>query len=172
MDGVFFMSDNESAATLLEIMINLEKKAQNFYQILIGMFSHEPKVTKFWKKLMDQERTQVQEIEKIRDSLTPDQLSSPTDPITIQDMRKSLEHPLDDIFDSINTLDDAYKTAHMFENSEAGNKFQSLCLSFITSKKRQKFFGTHIITHLETINNPPDFMKDLDWRKSVKAIKN
>jgi len=166
------MPDNESTATLLEIMINLEKKAQKFYQSLIEMFSHEPEVTEFWKKLMDHEIVQVQELENIRDALTSDQLSSPTDPLNIQDMRKSLDHPLDDTFDSINTLDDAYKTAHMFENSEAGNKFQSLCMSFITSKKRQKFFGTHILTHLETINNPPDFMKDLDWRKSVKAIKN
>ena len=166
------MSNNESTATLLESMINLEKRAQRFYQHLIEMFSHEPEVTEFWKKLMDHEMIQAQEIEKIRDSLTPDQLSSPTDPLTIQDMRKSLEHPLEDIFDSINTLDDAYKTAHMFENSESGNKFQSLCMSFITSKKRQKFFGTHILNHLETINNPPDFMKDVGWRKSVKAIKN
>ncbi len=166
------MSNNESTAALFELMINIEKKAQKFYQSLIEMFSHEPEVSEFWKKLMDDEIIQTQELEEIRDALTPDQLSSPTDPINIQNMKEILGHSTEDILDSINTLDDAYKTVHMFENSESSKIFQSLSMAFITNENRRKFIGTHLLNHLEAINNPPDIMKDLDWRKSVKAIKN
>lgn len=166
------MTNTETVATLFEQMITIEKKMQEFYQRLAEMFSHKPEVSDYWKQMMIDEITHVQELEDLRNTLTTYQLKNPADPYMVRKLNDLLRYPINDILKKINNLDDAYQTAHMFEDSEANKIYKFLNTEFVTSDKRNELIINHLITHIDKINYPPVFMKNEENRKSIKAILN
>ncbi len=163
------MSHKESVKNLFDLSISIENHFQDFYRGLTRMFAHEPDVSEFWMRMLDDEIVHAEELKKIRGSLTPEQLQSPVDPSNIQKLEELLGYSIEDILNSIKTLDDAYKIAHKFENSEANKVFEFLALEFVPSNKKKKALITHIRDHITELSDPPAILANLKSRRDIKA---
>ncbi len=154
---------------LFELTIELEYKTAEIYKEFAKLFSHVPGLPAFWKELHDDEIQHVKTLKNIRKSLTPEQLLVHT-PTEIWDsvMRNQLIISKD-LFDSINTLNDAYELAHELESFEINTIFSFLTLNIIPSGIPEENTYLKILKHQQKLMDFCRFFGDRKWRKEIKV---
>lgn len=160
------MENDETWATLFELVIELEKAAADFYRGLAKNFSHVPKVSEFWREMQMEELRHVEIATNIRDSLTPSQLPDPADPSLLRKVRETLRLLDKDKVNFVRTLDDAYQMAHQLETSEAGMVLGLLKIRF-TDFDKHKRFAVLETRHTDKLTDFSQTFGDAGWRKSI-----
>ncbi len=163
------MSKVDSVEALLELAITAEQKNKKFYQGLSKKFSNIPAIAYFWQGMVIEEVQHSQELENIRNSLSPNQLSAPVDSSTLEKAKKAMGYSVTDTLSSIATLDDAYEIARDLERSEVNTVFAFIMNEFIPSEKQKEFIMWQLEHHTQKIVKFPDIYGDSNLRKKVMA---
>ena len=108
-----------------------------------------------------------QELENIRNSLSPEQLSVPADPSTLEKAKRVLEFSVTDSLSSIATLDDAYEIVRDLERSEVNVVFTFIMSEFIPSEKQKEFVMWQLENHTQKIVKFPEIYGDSSLRKKI-----
>ncbi len=165
------MSTSQTVENLMDLSEAIEKEMVTFYCRLRQMFSHVPEAEEFWIKLRDDEISHLIELDRIKRSLSPVQLSAPAE--------KSIVDKAECVFrafgsrrwEEIKNFDDAYELANECENSEANQVFLFLAERYIPDKERKKFVEMIINDHLARLITPPACFHTSEDRKLIPAKK-
>ena len=163
------MSKVDSVEALLELAITAEQKNMKLYQGLSKKFSNVPAIAYFWQGMVMEEVQHSQELENIRNSLSPNQLSAPADSSTLEKAKEAVGFSVADSLSSIATLDDAYETARNLERSEVNTVFAFIMSEFIPSEKQKEFIMWQLEHHTQKIVKFPEIYGDSNLRKKVMA---
>ena len=161
------MSNAASNATLFELAIGAEKAAMDFYLGLLKKFSFLPEVSDFWNGMLKDKIGHAQELENIRDSLRPSQLSLPADPSLLRKAQKVSRFSVRDRLNSFPTLDDAYELAHEFEHAEVNTVFACLMNEFVSDEKKKKCALSELQSHLAKLMDFSQTFGNVEWRKNI-----
>jgi len=140
-------ANNETIAGLFELAITAEEVAQEFYLRLTDWFSHLPGVADFWYEMARDEAIHADHLKTIRATLTPEQLQAPVDPAIWWKAGMIRGLSTEDSLRSVETLDDAYQTAHELENSEVNTVFELLTTEYVDSSSKKKFIISQLNEH-------------------------
>jgi len=154
---------------LFKLAIGTEKTAEEFYSGLAEKFSHLPEISTFWLTLADDEKHHAQELEKIQDSLSPSQLSTPADPLTLQKAKQNRHISVLSLLNSVKNLNDAYEIAHQLEYSEVNVVFGFLMTRFISSEQQKEFVGSEIKVHQARLLEFFQTFGGAEWRKGIEV---
>lgn len=163
------MSKVDSVEALLELAITAEQKNKELYSGLAKMFSPEHSIANFWRGMALEEVQHAQELENIRNSLAPNQLSAPADSSTLEKAKKAVAFSVIESLNSIETLDDAYEMAHDLERSEVNTVFAFIMCKFIPSVKQKEFIMWQLEHHTQKIVKFPEIYGDSSLRKKIMA---
>lgn len=149
--------------------ISIEYAAADLYGKFAKIFSHEANISKFWKKMREDEIRHAGILQTVRKELSPEQLLlSPADEMW-ENAVKIKRFFSTDLIESIKTLEDAYMLAHEIEFSEVNATFQFLTSNLIPVDKQEEYIVDNIVEHQQKI---VDFSSNYGgrlWRKSIKS---
>ncbi len=141
------MSEN-TTDTLFELAIAAEKEAKVFYAGLIKKFQHVPKAVKVWREMMQDEVTHSQELQKIKATLTEEQLRAPVDQSIMWKAESVREFSAENSLNQIETLGEAFQTAHDIEHSEVNTVFEFILTEFVDPDVQREFVVSQLQEHV------------------------
>lgn len=164
------MSNNSTIARLLELAIAAENAAEELYRGLEARFTHHEDIANFWREYARGEVMHAAWLERLRDSLTPERLSTPADSDVMEDAYRALQAPVKRWLQDVHNLEDAYQLAHELENSEINTVFEFLISNFAEDKKTQAFLRSQLRDHIGklAIDFPVQF-RLASVRKQIKV---
>lgn len=169
------MSNNtETVGNLFEYAIELERAAENLYRKLEEKFSLYPEVALFWNHYADEESGHASYLERIRDGVDTDRLSSQADGVILQKVRQCLDMASNVGLGKIKTLEDAHQLATELENSETNAVFEFMIINFSTDElaKSHQFLRTQLNVHIARLENDfPIEFRGKAIRQNVPALK-
>jgi rubrerythrin len=136
---------------LFELAINWETQAYDLYAKFAELFSHEPKVSAFWKQLSKDESRHRKVLKDFLKEIPREKLLAEMG----SEQRKSVirvEGLINEATSSkIQTLDDAYELAHQLETSEINKLFKMLVNNYMPDKEGHKFILSDVKEHIEML---------------------
>ena len=154
---------------LLDLSSSIEKEMVTFYCRLRQMFSHVPEAEEFWLNLRDDEISHLIELDQIKGSLSPAQLSAPVDKAMIVKGERVLRTLGSRRWEEIKNFDEAFELASEWENSEANQVFLFLAERYIPDEERKKFVELIINDHLARLTTLPASFQTSEDRKLIPA---
>jgi rubrerythrin len=136
---------------LLELAINWETQAQDLYANFAKLFSHEPKVSAFWKQLSKDESRHRKVLKDFLNEIPREKLLAEmgneqrTSVIRVEVLIKEATGS------KIQTLDDAYELAHQLETSEINTLFKLLVNEYLPDEEGHKFILSDVNEHIEML---------------------
>ena len=165
------MTESKTVENLLDLSSAIEKEMVTFYCRLRQMFSHVPEAEEFWIKLRDDEIKHIIQLDQIKNSLSPEQLSSPADKSIVAKAEHVLRALGSRRWEEIKNFEHAFELAHEWENSEANQVFLFLAERYIPGEDRKKFVEMIINDHLARLTTPPAGLNTTEDRKSIPSKK-
>jgi len=165
------MENNQTVAGLLGLSLSIEKEMVTFYCRMRQMFHHAPEAEEFWINLRDDEFTHIIHLDRIKNSLSSDQLAAPADKSIFEQAERVFRELGSRRWEEINNFDEAFELAGEWENSEANNVFLFLAERYITREDRKEFVEKIINVHLEKLLSPPAGIDTAEARKGIPSIK-
>jgi len=153
---------SQTVATLIEFAIAAEKASQELYARLTQRYSYLPQVADFWQKMSLDENAHARSLEKIRDSLTPEQLLAPVDPVVFEQAKRNASLSVEDKLNPISTLEDAYQLAHDLEHSEINTVFEFITAEFVSLDVQREFVTAQLKKHVARLGEFPVAYRFLD----------
>ncbi len=145
------MSHQATVGELFELAISIERTAQDLYCALANGFAHCQEIAAFWEAYALEEADHALWLEKVRNELTPEQLSEQVDPGIVEEARRILGVSVSDILKQIENLEDAYQLVHEFESPETNTIFEFLITHFSTREDAQSFIRNQLREHIDKI---------------------
>jgi rubrerythrin len=164
---VQIMGETNTVKDLLLLAILAEEKARIFYSGLVKMFLHVPQVSAVWKEMMSDEVLHARKLKEIFKLVSEKEAVMPDASIYEKLGSKLNSIVLEDVFNSIDTLDDAYEIAYSLENSEINDSFKFIMNEYVPSGERHNFVLSMIWEHVSRLEN----LGSPEWRQGIKAIK-
>jgi rubrerythrin len=155
-------STGNTVAVLLELAIAGEKAAKDFYLGLADKFAHLPKVADFWQQMKKDEIAHARGIEQVRASLTPEQLLAPTDPVVLEQAKRSASFSTKEALKSITTVEEAFQLSHELENSEINVVFEFILAEYVAQDDQRKLATSLLREHIARLSRFPDAFRFLD----------
>jgi rubrerythrin len=149
-------SGDKTVAALLGMAITAENATEKLYLGLAQKFSHLPQVADFWQAMMQDEIAHARGLEKIRNTLTPEQLRGPVDPLILQQAQRIARLPVEQNLKSIATLEDAYQLTHDLENSELNTVFEFIVSEFMAEESVKELVMSQLREHIARLSKFPD----------------
>jgi rubrerythrin len=115
---------------LLEVAIRLEAAAGRFYEGLAERFSQCPEVAEFWQVMAADEACHENRLTEWRTTVSAERLARPADAKILRMGERLLGTSVDELLAEVQTLDDAYETAHDLESCEINTIFRFLIKEF------------------------------------------
>ncbi len=165
------MTGSQTVENLLDLSSAIEKEMVTFYCRMQQIFSHMPEAEELWIKLRDDEINHIIQLDQIKNSLLPDQLSAPADKSMIEKAERVLKFIDSDRWEEIENLDEEVDLANEYENSEANQIFIFLAERYIPRDDRKKFVETIVNDHLERLISLPAGIDTTEDRKRIPAKK-
>ena len=164
------MIETGSIDELFEQAIAIEQTAQYIYEQFARLFAPHSAVAAFWTQYAAEEAQHARWLDRLRESLAPDQRAALADPemfATARALAQSAEsQPLNRIFD----LNDAFQLAHYLESSEVNTIFEFLIKTFDTDPEIEEYVHAQIKGHVERlISEFPQAFGGMNSRLSVLA---
>ena len=164
------MIETGSIDELFEQAIAVEQTAQYIYEQFARLFAPHSAVAAFWTQYAAEEAQHARWLDRLRESLAPDQRAALADPemlATAHALAQSAEsQPLNRIFD----LNDAFQLAHYLESSEVNTIFEFLIKTFDSEPGIEEFVHAQIKGHVERlISGFPQAFGGMNSRLSVPA---
>jgi rubrerythrin len=136
---------------LFELAINWETQAYDLYAKFAKLFSHEPKVSAFWKQLSKDESRHRKVLKGFLKEIPGEKLLAE---MGNEEQRSVIrvEGLINEATTSkIQTLDDAYELAHQLETSEINKVFKMLVNHYMPDKEGHKFILSDVKEHIEML---------------------
>jgi hypothetical protein len=153
------MAYSWKTSNLFGYAIMAERKMQDFYFYLAEKFSDLEDVSTFWLDMMNDEIIHERELERVYRGLKHDQIFSPADPRARLDAIKSIKLMSSANLKHVETLEDAYKLAVKFENSEINPLFLFLTNEFISGSNRKRIDLTNMEDHIKKLEKLPKLVQ-------------
>jgi rubrerythrin len=153
---------SQTVATLIELAIAAEQASQELYVRLTQKYSYLPQIADFWQKMGLDENAHARSLEKIRDSLTTEQLQAPVDPVVLEQAKRNASLSVEDKLNSISTLEDAYQLAHELEHSEINTVFEFITAEFISLDVQREFVAAQLKKHVARLGEFPEVYRFFD----------
>jgi rubrerythrin len=136
---------------LFELAINWETQAQDLYAKFSKLFSHEPKVSAFWKQLSKDESRHSQVLKDFLKEIPREKLLAAMGNEHWNSVIR-VEGLINEATTSkIQTLDDAYELAHQLETSEINKLFNMLVNEYLPDEEGHKFILSDVKEHIEML---------------------
>lgn len=165
------MPDQATVAELFELAIAAERTAEDLYRGLAVRFVHHREVADFWGEYAAEEAGHAQWLERLRDSLSPEQLSAPADPLMLRNARRLRQFSVENALQGIRNLEDAYQLVNELENSEINVVFEFLITNFSSDEKAQSFLRSQLREHVARLAREfPTQFKGVVVRQSIEAL--
>jgi len=142
-------------AELLELALNAERAAQNLYRQLEEMFTHLPEVAQLWRQMAQDEAAHVAQLEKIRASLSREQLLAPVEPSVLEKARYHARFAAEDELAAIRSAEEAYQLAHSLEHSEVNTVFEFILTELLAPEAQRQFVTSQIEEHVARLEAFP-----------------
>jgi rubrerythrin len=140
---------DKTTQLLLELAIGWEMQACDLYAKFAKLFSHEPKVSAFWKQLSKDESRHKEVLKDFLKEIPREKLLAELG----NEQQKSVvrvERLINEATTSkIQTLDDAYELARQLETSEINKVFKMLVNDYMPDKEGHKFILADVKEHVE-----------------------
>ncbi len=164
------MSDAVTVNELFGMAIKAEKAAEEVYRRLQAKFAPHPDVVRFWRNYAAAEAGHALQLERIRDTLSPEQLAVPADEQVAASARRLLMFPVERALQGIKDLEDAYQLANEMESGETNVVFDFLITYFASDAQAQSMMRSQLRDHVAKISTgfPARFTSSAS-RLSVKA---
>lgn len=153
----------QNVETLLSLLIDAENAAQRLYLRLMELFAHEPSAAEVWWKLGADEAAHIRLLEQTRDSLSPERLQAPADPLWLEAARRAARFSPEQVLASIQTLEDAYQEAHALENSELNALFEFVMSEYFSRPLRRELIQKLLREHVERLYG----LRTTEWRRTI-----
>jgi rubrerythrin len=164
------MSGKATLAQLFDHAIAAERAAEAFYHGLETKFAHHEDVAAFWAEYAAEETMHAGWLESMRDGLSPERLSTPADPLTMEKAHGVLQFSVENTLKGVKNLEDAYQLVNELENSETNAIFEFLIANFAEDEKTQAFLRSQLRDHVGKlmIDFPVQF-KQAKARQRIKV---
>jgi len=155
--------------TLFTLSIETEMAAREFYEGLLRLFGHNPRVARVWEEMRSDEEEHARFLEEVRARLTPEQLQEPADPEMMRGLRNALmKFSPQGMLQSIRDLNDAYNYAHELENSEINSVLEFIIHEYhIDPVLRARLVEMYLQAHVKRLLA----LGGTAWRRSIQAQK-
>ena len=158
-----------STEAVFELAITAEIAARNLYRGLAARFAHVPAVAKFWQGMMADEEAHAVQLERLRASLTAEQLAAPAQPSLWQQAAASYDLATQSTVDSVQTLDDAYQVVQRLESSEINAIFELLMIRYLAMEHKEEIILSQIRDHTAKMLTFSQLFGEERTRKQVAA---
>jgi rubrerythrin len=153
---------SNTVAALLELAITSEKGAEDLYRGLADKFSRFPVVADFWQGMQRDEVAHAKGIEKVRASLTPEQLLMSADSLVLEQAKRSASFSAKEALKSITTVEEAFELSHDLENSEINLVFEFILSEYVSQDAQREFATSLLREHIARLSKFPDAFRFLD----------
>ena len=144
--------------TLFEMAIAAEKEARIFYRGLTKKFQHVPMAANVWRGMMQDEVMHFEELQKIHATLTEEQLRAPVDQSIMWKAESVREFSAENSLNQIETLGEAFQTAHELEHSEVNTVFEFIMTEFVDREDQRAFVASQLREHLAKLDEMRDML--------------
>ncbi len=165
------MSDQTTIAELIDLAIAAEEAAEKLYLGFETRFAHHTPVARSWQKYALEEAGHTHWLERLRERASPEQLATLAEPRIVRDARLALQRSVDDLLQTVGTLEDAYQLAHEFEHAETNIVFEFLISSFAEDRNTRMFLRAQLREHVAKlmIGFPQEFQNSA-IRQEIMAL--
>ena len=136
---------------LLELAINCETQAHDLYVTFANLFSHEPKVSAFWKQLSKDESRHRKILKDFLKEMPREKLLAEMGDEQRNSVSRIAGLMKEATSSKIQTLDDAYELAHQLETSEINSLFKMLVNEFLPDEEGHKFILSDVNEHVDML---------------------
>ena len=162
------MPDNKTTADLIELAVQGERQAEEFYLRLAEMFAAHPQIEAFWQEYAREENAHACWLETLRGRIGAERLSEPVDEGLIQQAVRAIATPPEAYLAGIHNLQQAYDTANELEHSETNTVFEFLVSNFADDMQTRAFLRAQLSEHVgRLLMKFPDQYRFPMIRKSV-----
>lgn len=159
----------KSTESIFEMAITAEIAARNLYRGLAARFAHVPAAAQFWKGMMHDEEAHAEQLERLRASLTAEQLAAPAQPSLWRRAAASYDLATQSTAESIRTLEDAYQVAHRLESSEINAIFEILMIRYLEMEHKEEIILSQIRDHTAKMVQFAQLFGEAPVRQQVSA---
>lgn len=164
------MPEFGTVAHLIELAIQGERQAEEFYLRLAEMFSAHPQIQDFWTAYAREENGHARWLETLRGRIGDDQLADPVDQVLIEQAQQAIATTPDAHLAGIHNLQEAYDKANDLEHSETNTVFEFLISCFADDVQTRAFLRAQLSEHVgRLLMKFPDQYRFPTIRKSVQA---
>ncbi|MGB9871303.1 MAG: hypothetical protein ACPLYD_06550 [Anaerolineae bacterium] len=156
--------DSQSVDDLIALLLHAETAVQTLYLRLVEAFAHEPKAAEVWWKMGADEAAHIRLLEQIRDSLSPERLQAPADPLWLEQAKSAARFSPERAMARIQTLEDAYQEAHAIENSELNAVFEFVMTEYFPRPLKVEFIHNMLREHVDRLQD----LRTTEWRRSIR----
>ncbi len=158
----------DTVETLFSLAIQAEQIAREFYEGLLRLFGHVPRVAAIWQKMMEDEEEHIRFLEEVRARLTPEQLQAPANPDMMHKLRECLKFSPQDTLQGLRDLNDAYYYAHDLEHSEINTVLEFIINEYhLDPAVRAQLTDHYLQRHLKRLLA----LGGMAWRQSIQPGK-
>ena len=160
-----------TSGQLFDLAIQAEQVAEAGYRRLARIFEHHAGVAEFWLGYAEQEAQHARWLAQIRERFSPLELESPEDPAMVERLRQVTDLSVEELFASVQTLDDAYLLVSDLENSETNVVFEFLVDRYAQDARAQTFLRAQLRDHVgDLMVGFPARFGNAEARRSVNAV--
>jgi len=164
------MSNAATIDELFDMAIKAEETAEAVYRRLEAKFAPHPDVGRFWRNYAVAEAGHALWLERIRETLSPEQLAAPADTQVAAAAQRLLRFPVERALQEVKTLEDAYQLANELESGETNVVFDFLIAHFASDAQAQSLMRSQLRDHVAKISTGfPARFRSSASRLSVKA---
>lgn len=166
------MTEQATNAELFDLAIAAEEAAEELYRSLEARFAKHPDVAAFWRQYAAEEAAHAHWLARIRDALSPEQLTAQADPPILRKALKASGFSVESALQRIENLEDAYRLVSEIENEETNAVFEFLIESFSAIPEAQSFLRAQLRDHIGRIMVEfPERFGDAGARRAIRAAK-
>lgn len=158
---------SRTVADVFTLAIEVELKAGKLYELLAGMFGHEPAVAAFWNGMKDDEVDHAEILRKAFAELSAAKASSPDQLgiwVRLLTMKRRIERCAPEDF---RTLEDAYEVAHELEYSEVNGIFELLASGLTSADSKVALVDANIARHQSKLIEFTRNYGGRAWRQTI-----
>jgi rubrerythrin len=159
-----------TVSDLIDLAITAENTARKVYLGFTHKFISQPDASDFWQTMADDEREHARILSKMREHLSPEELSRPIDARLAEKAEHMRDLDVQQIVSSVHNLDDAYKVAYELESSEVNAIFNFLTIQFLSADESYEIITATIDRHLLRLADFSRSFGDAEHCKIIPAI--
>lgn len=167
------MADVATTEELFFLAIQVERAAEQVYNVLNEKFAHHPEVAVFWKVYAGEEASHARWLERLREKCPTRELAKPADLGLLNASRNLLQSLAEYRVAYIRDLEEAYQVGLRLESLDANALYTYLLSRYAPDRASQTHAQGQLKAHMSRFceDFPPDYGSP-EQRRAVRALPN